>query len=87
MEAPPNVCNPTHMAAAAAHIAKQAPETMKVQAGPPLAAPSFCGLTCMLAWHTARLYTPKHSNTGIQLTLSPILISIFKTRNFGNIVH
>ncbi|KAF5829786.1 peptidase M17, leucyl aminopeptidase [Dunaliella salina] len=31
VEAPPNVCNPTHMAAAAAHIAKQAPETMTLE--------------------------------------------------------
>lgn len=33
VEAPPNICTPTHMAAAAAHIAALAPGTMKVRRG------------------------------------------------------
>lgn len=62
VESPPNVCSPTFMAAAAAHIAAQSPETMKVRPRgraqrareAPLTTLCPAALTCSLARATSQ---------------------------------
>ena len=82
VEAPPNVCTPTHLAEAAAHIAKTFPSTFKVcgqgrGASREMGQAAWCGVICLPVCLSACLLSAVAVTIPHQMTLSPYLSSRF----------